>query len=70
MICNLVYLYLIAPLHTGDTTQEGNLFGIARESPTNLPYAPSSTDKVREDHVILVKDVILKQDPQNGEVLH
>ncbi|NJM21494.1 MAG: type III-B CRISPR module RAMP protein Cmr4 [Richelia sp. RM2_1_2] len=45
MTCNLVYLYLIAPLHTGGTTQEGNLLGIARESHTNLPYAPSSTSR-------------------------
>ena len=40
---NSVYLYLLAPLHTGGTTQEGNLLGIARESHTNLPYIPSST---------------------------
>ncbi len=40
---NLVHLYLLSPLHTGGTTQEGNLLGIARESHTNLPYIPSST---------------------------
>jgi CRISPR-associated protein Cmr4 len=40
---NTVYLYLIAPLHTGGATQEGNLLGIARESHTNIPYVPSST---------------------------
>ncbi len=40
---NIVYLYLLSPLHTGGTTQEGNLLGIARESHTNLPYIPSST---------------------------
>ena len=40
---NYVYLYLLSPLHTGGTTQEGNLLGIARESHTNLPYIPSST---------------------------
>lgn len=40
---NLTYLYLFSPLHTGGTTQEGNLVGIARESHTNLPYLPSST---------------------------
>ena len=39
----LVYLYLISPLHTGGTFQEGNLLGIARESHTDLPYVPSST---------------------------
>jgi CRISPR-associated protein Cmr4 len=38
-----VYLYLIAPLHTGGATQEGNLLGIARESHTDIPYVPSST---------------------------
>lgn len=43
MTINLVYLYLISPLHTGGTTQEGNLLGIARESHTDLPYIPSST---------------------------
>jgi CRISPR-associated protein Cmr4 len=40
---NIVHLYLFSPLHTGGTTQEGNLLGIARESHTNLPYIPSST---------------------------
>jgi len=44
---NSVYLYLVAPLHTGGTTQEGNLLGIARESHTNLPYIPSSTIRGR-----------------------
>ncbi|MUL38190.1 type III-B CRISPR module RAMP protein Cmr4 [Gloeocapsopsis dulcis] len=43
MNSNLVYLYLLSPLHTGGITQEGNLLGIARESHTNLPYIPSST---------------------------
>jgi CRISPR-associated protein Cmr4 len=40
---NTIYLYLIAPLHTGATSQEGNLLGIARESHTEIPYVPSST---------------------------
>jgi CRISPR-associated protein Cmr4 len=43
----LIYLYLIAPLHTGGATQEGNLLGIARESHTDLPYVPSSTIRGR-----------------------
>jgi CRISPR-associated protein Cmr4 len=47
MTIDLVYLYLIAPLHTGGTTQEGNLLGIARESHTDLPYIPSSTIRGR-----------------------
>jgi CRISPR-associated protein Cmr4 len=44
---NYVYLYLLSPLHTGGTTQEGNLLGIARESHTTLPYIPSSTIRGR-----------------------
>ncbi len=44
---NLVHIYLISPLHTGGTTQEGNLLGIARESHTQLPYIPSSTIRGR-----------------------
>lgn len=44
---HLVYLYLLSPLHTGGTTQEGNLLGIARESHTNLPYIPSSSIRGR-----------------------
>jgi CRISPR-associated protein Cmr4 len=47
MTRNLVYLYLISPLHTGGATQEGNLLGIARESHTDLPYIPSSTIRGR-----------------------
>jgi CRISPR-associated protein Cmr4 len=47
MQINYVYLYLLSPLHTGGTTQEGNLLGIARESHTNLPYIPSSTIRGR-----------------------
>ncbi|GAB4335192.1 MAG: type III-B CRISPR module RAMP protein Cmr4 [Leptolyngbyaceae cyanobacterium] len=47
MMSNLVYLYLLSPLHTGGTTQEGNLLGIARESHTDLPYIPSSTIRGR-----------------------
>lgn len=44
---NYIYLYLLSPLHTGGTTQEGNLVGIARESHTTLPYIPSSTIRGR-----------------------
>ncbi len=44
---NIAYLTLLSPLHTGGTTQEGNLLGIARESHTNLPYIPSSTIRGR-----------------------
>jgi CRISPR-associated protein Cmr4 len=44
---NLAYLYLLSPLHTGGTSQEGNLVGIARESHTDLPYMPSSSIRGR-----------------------
>jgi len=44
---NLAYLYLLSPLHTGGTSQEGNLVGIAREVHTELPYLPSSTIRGR-----------------------
>lgn len=47
MIAHLVYLYLLSPLHTGGSSQEGNLVGIARESHTNLPYIPSSSIRGR-----------------------
>lgn len=47
MTTNLTYLYLLSPLHTGGTTQEGNLLGIARESHTTFPYVPSSTIRGR-----------------------
>ncbi|WP_013334950.1 type III-B CRISPR module RAMP protein Cmr4 [Gloeothece verrucosa] len=54
---NCVYLYLYSPLHTGGTTQEGNLVGIARESHTNLPYIPSSTIRGRLRASIEDKDL-------------
>lgn len=47
MKINLSHLYLLSPLHTGGASQEGNLVGIARESHTELPYAPSSTVRGR-----------------------
>ena len=53
---NYIYLYLLAPLHTGGTTQEGNLLGIARESHTNLPYIPSSTIRGKVRSTVTDKD--------------
>jgi CRISPR-associated protein Cmr4 len=47
MKLNYSYLFLLAPLHTGGATQEGNLLGIAREVHTELPYIPSSTIRGR-----------------------
>ena len=39
----LTYSYLLTPLHTGASTQAGNLMGIAREAQTEFPYLPSSS---------------------------
>ncbi len=39
----LTYSYLLTPLHTGASSQAGNLMGIAREAHTELPYLPSSS---------------------------
>jgi CRISPR-associated protein Cmr4 len=39
----LTYSYLLTPLHTGASSQAGNLMGIAREVHTELPYLPSSS---------------------------
>ena len=44
---DLAYLYLLSPLHTGGTSQEGNFVGIAREAHTDYPYLPSSTIRGR-----------------------
>ena len=42
MKANLCYLYCLSALHTGGTSQEGNIVGIARESHTDLPYIPGT----------------------------
>ncbi|NEQ98035.1 MAG: type III-B CRISPR module RAMP protein Cmr4 [Cyanothece sp. SIO2G6] len=47
MNSNISYLYLLAPLHTGGASQEGNTVGIAREVHTELPHLPSSTIRGR-----------------------
>ena len=39
----LTYSYLLTPLHTGASSQAGNLMGIAREAQTEFPYLPSSS---------------------------
>lgn len=39
----LTYTYLLSPLHTGASSQAGNVMGIAREVHTELPYLPSSS---------------------------
>ncbi|AOY78993.1 type III-B CRISPR module RAMP protein Cmr4 [Moorena producens JHB] len=62
MTVNLAYLYLLSPLHTGGTSQEGNLVGIARESHTNFPYLPSSTIRGRYR-----ANVVSNIDPNNED---
>ncbi|HBB34729.1 MAG TPA: type III-B CRISPR module RAMP protein Cmr4 [Cyanobacteria bacterium UBA8803] len=51
MTSYLTYLYLITPLHTGSSSQEGNLMGIAREVHTEFPYLPASSlrGKIRSE---------------------
>jgi CRISPR-associated protein Cmr4 len=66
-----IYLYLLSPLHTGGTTQEGNLLGIARESHTNLPYIPSSTIRGRIRASVKDKDIqsqLFGTDLQDGKL--
>ncbi|WP_107667202.1 type III-B CRISPR module RAMP protein Cmr4 [Cyanothece sp. BG0011] len=43
MTTYLTYSYLLTPLHTGASSQAGNLMGIAREVQTEFPYLPSSS---------------------------
>lgn len=66
-----IYLYLLSPLHTGGTTQEGNLLGIARESHTNLPYIPSSTVRGKVRSLATDKDLkyqLFGTDLQDGQL--
>jgi CRISPR-associated protein Cmr4 len=66
-----IYLYLLSPLHTGGTTQEGNLLGIARESHTNLPYIPSSTVRGKVRSLATdkdLKDQLFGTDLQDGQL--
>jgi len=51
MSAYLTYLYLLTPLHTGGSTNEGNLMGIAREIHTEFPYLPASSlrGKIRSE---------------------
>jgi CRISPR-associated protein Cmr4 len=59
----LTYLYLLTPLHTGGSANEGNLMGIAREVHTEFPYMPASSvrGKVRS-----VFERESKDDPQQS----
>jgi CRISPR-associated protein Cmr4 len=47
----LTYMHLLTPLHTGGSTNEGNLMGIAREVHTEFPYLPASSlrGKIRSE---------------------
>jgi CRISPR-associated protein Cmr4 len=54
----LTYIYLLTPLHTGASSQEGNLMGIAREVHTEFPYLPASSlrGKIRSELETLNSD--------------
>lgn len=68
---NIQHLYLLAPLHTGGTTQEGNLLGIARESHTNFPYIPSSTIRGRLRAAVdnSQRDALFGTDLSSGDLI-
>lgn len=75
----ITYMYLLTPLHTGASADEGNLMGIAREVHTEFPYLPASSlrGKIRAELEIMnpneagtffgqkIKD---GQQPTEGEV--
>lgn len=73
----LTYLHLLTPLHTGGSTDEGNLMGIAREIHTEFPYLPSSSlrGKIRaslenetNSGVFFGQKIENGQQPTEGEV--
>ncbi|QLE59757.1 type III-B CRISPR module RAMP protein Cmr4 [Nostoc sp. TCL26-01] len=75
----LTYLYLLTPLHTGGSANEGNLMGIAREVHTEFPYLPASSlrGKIRAELEAEYADAAAKffgqkikdgQQPTEGEV--
>ncbi len=70
---NLIHFYLLSPLHTGGTTQEGNLVSISRESHTNLPYVPSSTIRGKIRCLVTDQDqkfALFGNEIADGEQLH
>jgi CRISPR-associated protein Cmr4 len=75
----LTYSYLLTPLHTGASSQAGNMMGIAREAQTELPYIPSSSlrGKIRSTLELICPDeagtcfgerIKNGQQPTEGEV--
>jgi CRISPR-associated protein Cmr4 len=62
MISNyLTYLYLLTPLHTGGSANEGNVMGIAREVHTEFPYLPSSSLRGK------IRSELEQREPQTGK---
>lgn len=51
MTNHLTFMYLLTPLHTGGSANEGNMMGIAREVHTEFPYLPASSlrGKIRSE---------------------
>lgn len=58
----ITYTYLLTPLHTGASSQAGNVMGIARETHTNLPYLPSSSLRGK------IRSVIESLDKENANL--
>jgi CRISPR-associated protein Cmr4 len=75
----LTYMYLLTPLHTGGSSNEGNMMGIAREVHTEFPYLPASSlrGKIRseleyehpeESKIFFGHKIENGQQPTEGEV--
>lgn len=77
----ITVIHLLTPLHTGGSSQEGNLMGIAREVHTEFPYLPASSlrGKIRseleliyagtkEADIFFGQKIINSEQPTEGEV--
>lgn len=58
----LTYLYLLTPLHTGGSSNEGNMIGIAREVHTEFPYLPASSLRGK------IRSQLERQHPEETEI--
>lgn len=58
----LTYLYLLTPLHTGGSSNEGNMMGIAREVHTEFPYLPASSLRGK------IRSQLERQHPEEAEI--
>lgn len=58
----LTYMYLLTPLHTGGSANEGNMMGIAREVHTEFPYLPASSLRGK------IRSQLERQHPEEAEI--